>query len=72
MHPIHAGKTGFACTGWFVTQFVVAKLTGRPVEKRLAGNLAIALSAVEHGAAIVRVHEVAETVDALKVWMATR
>ena len=51
---------------------VVAKLTGRPVEKRLAGNLAIALSAVENGAAIVRVHEVAETVDALKVWMATR
>lgn len=51
---------------------VVAKLTGRPVEKRLAGNLAIALSTVEHGAAIVRVHEVAETVDALKVWMATR
>lgn len=51
---------------------VVAKLTGKPVEKRLAGNLAIALSAVEHGAAIVRVHEVAETVDALKVWMATR
>lgn len=51
---------------------VVAKLTGRPVEKRLAGNLAIALSAVEHGVAIVRVHEVAETVDALKIWMATR
>ena len=51
---------------------VVARLTGKPVEKRLAGNLAIALSAVEHGAAIVRVHEVAETVDALKVWLATR
>lgn len=51
---------------------VVAKLTGKPVEKRLAGNLAIALSAVEHGAAIVRVHEVAETVDALKVWLGTR
>lgn len=51
---------------------VVAQLTGKPVEKRLAGNLAIALSAVQHGAAIVRVHEVAETVDALKVWLATR
>ncbi len=51
---------------------VVAQLTGKPVDRRLAGNLAIALSAVEHGAAIVRVHEVAETVDALKVWLATR
>ena len=51
---------------------VVAQLTGKPVDRRLAGNLAIALSAVEHGAAILRVHEVAETVDALKVWLATR
>lgn len=51
---------------------VVAALTGKPVEKRLAGNLAIALAAIEHGAAIVRVHEVGETVDALKVWLATR
>ncbi len=51
---------------------VVAALTGKPVEKRLAGNLAIALAAVEHGAAIIRVHEVGETVDALKVWLAVR
>ncbi len=51
---------------------VVAALTGKPVEKRLAGNLAIALSAVAHGAAIIRVHEVGETVDALKVWLATQ
>lgn len=51
---------------------VVAALTGKPVEKRLAGNLAIALSAVMHGAVILRVHEVGETVDALKVWQATQ
>ena len=51
---------------------IVAALTGRPVEKRLAGNLAIALAAAEHGAAILRVHEVGETRDALKVWQATR
>lgn len=50
---------------------VVAALTGKPIEKRLAGNLAIALSAVEHGATILRVHEVGETLDALKVWQAT-
>lgn len=51
---------------------VVAALTGKSVEKRLAGNLAIALAAVEHSAAIIRVHEVGETVDALKVWLAAR
>ncbi len=51
---------------------VVAALTGKSVEKRLAGSLAIALSAVEHGVAILRVHDVGETLDALKVWLATR
>lgn len=51
---------------------VVGALTGKPVGERLAGNLAIALSAVSHGASILRVHEVGETVDALKVWLATQ
>ena len=43
-------------------------LTGRPVGERLASSVAAALAAVQQGAAIVRVHDVAETVDALKVW----
>ena len=42
-------------------------LTGRPANDRLAGSLAAALLAVQAGAAIVRVHDVAATVDALKV-----
>ena len=45
-------------------------VTGKPVEQRLAGSLAGALAAVAQGAQIVRVHDVAETVDALKVWQA--
>jgi dihydropteroate synthase len=45
-------------------------LTGRPVGDRLAASLAAALAAVQHGARIVRVHDVADTVDALKVWRA--
>ena len=49
---------------------MIGAVTGRPVEQRLAGSLAGALAAVAHGAAIVRVHDVAETVDALKVWQA--
>lgn len=43
-------------------------LTGRPVEERLPASLAATLAAVAHGARIVRVHDVAATVDALKVW----
>ncbi|MFT5644778.1 MAG: dihydropteroate synthase [Janthinobacterium sp.] len=49
---------------------MIGAVTGRPVEQRLAGSLAGALAAALHGAHIVRVHDVAETVDALKVWRA--
>jgi dihydropteroate synthase len=45
-------------------------LTGRPVGERLAASLSAALAGVQRGAHIVRVHDVAETVDALKVWAA--
>jgi 2-amino-4-hydroxy-6-hydroxymethyldihydropteridine diphosphokinase len=48
----------------------VGRLTGRPVEQRLAGSLAAALLAAQRGARILRVHDVAETVDMLKVWQA--
>jgi len=49
---------------------MIGAITGRPVEQRMAGSVAAALVAVSHGARIVRVHDVAETVDALKVWRA--
>ncbi|MFZ6861166.1 dihydropteroate synthase [Undibacterium sp. Ji67W] len=49
---------------------MIGELTGRATEKRLAGSLAAALSAANMGAKILRVHDVAETVDALKVWRA--
>jgi dihydropteroate synthase len=49
---------------------MIGAITGKPVEQRMAGSVAAALIAVAHGAHIVRVHDVAETVDALKVWQA--
>jgi dihydropteroate synthase len=39
---------------------------------RLGGSIAVALLAAQNGAAMVRVHDVAETVQALKVWRATQ
>jgi dihydropteroate synthase len=45
-------------------------MTGRAVGDRLAASLAAALAAVLNGASIVRVHDVAATVDAMKVWRA--
>jgi dihydropteroate synthase/2-amino-4-hydroxy-6-hydroxymethyldihydropteridine diphosphokinase len=48
----------------------VGRLTGRPVEQRLAGSLAAALLAAQRGARVLRVHDVAQTLDVLKVWQA--
>ena len=49
---------------------MIGAVTGKPVEQRLAGNIGGALAAIAHGARIVRVHDVVETVDAVKVWHA--
>lgn len=49
---------------------MIGAVTGRPVEQRLAGSIAGALAAVSHGADIIRVHDVRDTVDALAVWLA--
>lgn len=51
---------------------MVGAVTGKPVEQRMAGSIGGALAAVAQGALIVRVHDVAETVDALKVWHAAQ
>ncbi|MGH8218275.1 MAG: dihydropteroate synthase [Steroidobacteraceae bacterium] len=47
-------------------------LTGRPASERLAGSLALAALAVFNGARIVRAHDVAPTVDAVRVASAVR
>lgn len=51
---------------------MIGKLTGRDAGDRVAGSVAAALLAVQRGAAIVRVHDVAATRDALAVWQAVR
>ncbi len=49
---------------------MLGTLTGKDVAQRQSASVAAALIAVQHGANIVRVHDVAETVDALKIWNA--
>ena len=49
---------------------MIGALLDLPVEERLHGSVAAALVAVERGARIVRVHDVAATVQALAVWNA--
>ena len=51
---------------------MIGALTGRGVAERLAGSLGAALAAVAAGASVLRVHDVAETVDALRVFTEIR
>lgn len=47
---------------------MLGEIVARPANQRLAASVAAAVLAAQQGATIVRVHDVAETVDALKVW----
>ncbi len=64
--------TGYPVLAGLSRKSSLGAITGRPGSERLAASLAAALAAVAHGAAIVRVHDVRETVDALKVWTAVQ
>lgn len=48
----------------------LGQVSGLPVEQRMVPSVAAALLAVERGARVVRVHDVADTVAALSVWQA--
>ena len=48
----------------------LGEITGRGVDERVHASVAAALIAAQNGAMILRVHDVAATVDALKVWLA--
>jgi dihydropteroate synthase len=45
-------------------------ITGQPVDARQSASVALALLAAQRGAAVLRVHDVQATADALKVWRA--
>jgi dihydropteroate synthase len=49
----------------------IGAVTGLPVQERMAPSVVAAVLAAQRGAAIVRVHDVAQTVAGLAVWRAT-
>jgi len=51
---------------------IVGRLTGRPSGERIYGSVALAVMAVTNGARIIRVHDVAATVDAVKTVVAVQ
>lgn len=64
------GDLGYPVLAGLSRKATIGAITGRDGEDRLAGSVAAALAAVARGASIVRVHDVRETVDALRVWSA--
>ena len=65
-------KTRYPVLAGISRKSMLGKITGRESSERLAPSIAAALMAADRGAKIVRVHDVAQTVDALKVWEAVR
>lgn len=64
--------SGYPVLAGMSRKSMLGQITGRPVGERGAASVAAALLAVQGGARIVRVHDVAATRDALAVWEALR
>jgi dihydropteroate synthase len=63
-------QLGYAVLAGVSRKSMLGKLTGKDTHERLASSVAAAIMAADRGARIVRVHDVSETVDALKLWEA--
>ena len=63
---------GVALLAGLSRKAMLGKITGREVGDRVHASVAAALIAVQNGARIVRVHDVAATRDALAVWSAVK
>jgi len=63
-------KLGFPVLVGWSRKSALGTITGQPVHERQAASVAAALAAAQRGAAVLRVHDVAATVAALKTWRA--
>lgn len=63
-------ESGYPVLAGLSRKSMIGAVLDKPVDQRLIGSVAGALLAVQNGAKIVRVHDVAETADALKIWQA--
>jgi len=63
-------STGFPVLAGISRKSMLGKITGKDTNDRVASSIAAAIMAADRGAQIIRVHDVPETVDALKLWEA--
>lgn len=61
---------GFPLLAGISRKSMLGKITGKETHERMAPSIAAAIMAADRGAQIIRVHDVAETVDALMLWEA--
>jgi len=61
-------KSGYPVVIGASRKSMIGAVTGKSVDQRLSGSIAAALAGVARGAAVLRVHDVDATRDALKVW----
>ena len=65
-------EQGFPVLAGISRKSMIGAVLDKPVEQRTVGSVAAALIAAMKGASILRVHDVGETADALKIWLATQ
>ena len=65
-------ELGYPVLAGISRKSMLGKLTGRDTNERVAPSIAAAILAADRGARIIRVHDVQETVDALKIWEAVQ
>jgi dihydropteroate synthase len=63
---------GFPLLVGFSRKSMVGQMLGRPLAERLAGSLALAMMALERGAMILRVHDIAATRDIIDTFVAIK
>lgn len=63
-------QSGYPVLAGLSRKSMIGAVLDKPVDQRVIGSVAGALLAVQNGAKILRVHDVAETADALKIWRA--
>ncbi len=65
------GAMGYPLLVGLSRKSMIGRLLGRPLAERLAGTLGFNLVALQRGAKILRVHDVAETADIVKIYQLT-
>ena len=68
----HFCENGYPVLAGLSRKSMIGAVLDKPVTERVVGSVAGALIAAQNGATILRVHDVAATADALKVWQATQ